>query len=177
MKVKYVSIFTIVLVLTSGIPLISAGSMNYASAKYATNTQTQANSNDCDTGTNCAISSPQTQGDGSASSPINLQITETNGLLNGAPNTPPDIIIIESLACDSPHGAWVTCNGNLFPLLGFPSELICRMGVDRSIPPPFLCRITILPFLFQEFTNCEIITPQNPQRATSISHWRPIPPA
>ena len=70
MKVKYVSIFPIVLVLLSGVPLIpSPGATNYASARYATNTQTQSNTNECETGTNCAISSPQTQGDGSASSP------------------------------------------------------------------------------------------------------------
>ena len=43
MAVICVSIFTIVLVLLSGIPLISGGTTNYANAKYATNTQTQAN--------------------------------------------------------------------------------------------------------------------------------------
>ena len=78
MKVKYVSIFTILLVLLSGIPLISSpGAINYASARYA-NTQTQANANECDTGTNCAINSPQTQGDGTANSPTNLQISKFN---------------------------------------------------------------------------------------------------
>jgi hypothetical protein len=75
MEVTYVSIFAIVLVLLSGIPLISGGAMNFADARYA-NTQTHANTNDCDTGTNCAINSPQTQGDGSASSPTNLQISK-----------------------------------------------------------------------------------------------------
>lgn len=88
MKITYVSIFAIVLVLTSGIPLILDGATNYASARYAPNTQTQANANDCDNGTNCAINSPQTQGDGSASSPTNLQITETNGLFSGISNPP-----------------------------------------------------------------------------------------
>ena len=70
MKITYVliSIFTIVLVLLSGIPLMSGGATNYANAKYA-NTQTQANANECDEGTTCAINSPQTQGDGSVSSP------------------------------------------------------------------------------------------------------------
>jgi hypothetical protein len=79
MKITYVliSIFTIVLVLLSGIPLMSGGATNYANAKYA-NTQTQANANECDEGTTCAINSPQTQGDGSVSSPTNLQISETN---------------------------------------------------------------------------------------------------
>jgi hypothetical protein len=55
--------------------------MNFASARYANtnaNTQTQANANECEEGTNCAINSPQTQGDGSASSPTNLQISEAN---------------------------------------------------------------------------------------------------
>ncbi|MGH9986298.1 MAG: hypothetical protein ACRD8W_20340 [Nitrososphaeraceae archaeon] len=51
--------FAIVIVLLSGIPLISDDAMNFADARY-TNTQTQANTNDCNTGTNCAINSPQT---------------------------------------------------------------------------------------------------------------------
>lgn len=51
MKVTYVSIFVIVIVLLSGIPLISDDAMNFADARY-TNTQTQANANDCNTGTN-----------------------------------------------------------------------------------------------------------------------------
>jgi hypothetical protein len=43
MKIKYVPIFAVVLVLMSGIPLFSGPSAtNYASARYATNTQTQA---------------------------------------------------------------------------------------------------------------------------------------
>lgn len=79
MKVTYVSILALVLVLLSGIPLISSPSAtNYANARYA-NTQAQSNANECDTGTNCAINSAQTQGDRSASSPTNLQITETSG--------------------------------------------------------------------------------------------------
>lgn len=61
------------MVLLSGIPLISDDAMNFADARY-TNTQTQANANDCNTGTNCAINSPQTQGDGSSRAPTNLQI-------------------------------------------------------------------------------------------------------
>jgi hypothetical protein len=79
MKVKYLSIFAIVLVLLSGIPLVSGAGMNYVNAKYApANTQSQGNANDCDTGTNCAINSPQTQGDGTANSPTNLQISKFN---------------------------------------------------------------------------------------------------
>jgi hypothetical protein len=42
---------------------------------YATNMQTQANNNECDIGTNCSITSPQIQGDGTANSPTNLQIS------------------------------------------------------------------------------------------------------
>jgi hypothetical protein len=78
MKFTYVSLFVIALVIMSGLPLISGGTINYANAKYATNTQSQANSNECDTGTNCAITSPQNQGDGTANSPTNLQISEFN---------------------------------------------------------------------------------------------------
>jgi hypothetical protein len=53
--------------------------MNYAYAKSApADSQTQANANDCDNGTNCAITSPQTQGDGTANSPTNLQISKFN---------------------------------------------------------------------------------------------------
>lgn len=66
----------------SGLPLIASPgvlNMNYANAKYAlANTQTQANANDCDNGSNCAINSPQTQGDGTANSPTNLQISKFN---------------------------------------------------------------------------------------------------
>jgi len=77
MKVTYVSIFAIVMVLLSGIPLISDNAINFADARY-TNTQTQANANECNTGTNCAINYPQTHGDGSLSSPTNLQISRFN---------------------------------------------------------------------------------------------------
>jgi hypothetical protein len=62
----------------SGIPLISGGGTNYANAKYATDTQTKANANDCDNSSNCAINRPQTQGDGTANSPTNLQISGFN---------------------------------------------------------------------------------------------------
>jgi hypothetical protein len=42
-------------------------------------TQSQANTNNCNNSTNCAITSPQTQGDGSASSPTSLQISNLKG--------------------------------------------------------------------------------------------------
>jgi hypothetical protein len=89
MKLTYVSIFVITLVLTSGIPLFSGpGVINTASARYApANTQTQANDNDCDIGTNCAINSPQTQGDGTANSPTNLQISKSEA--DQLPQEPP----------------------------------------------------------------------------------------
>ena len=49
----------------SGIPLFSGlGVINNASARYAADTQSKANSNECHTGTNCGITSPQSQGDG-----------------------------------------------------------------------------------------------------------------
>lgn len=85
MKFKYVPIFALVglLAILSGMPLslLSGGSSstNYAFARYAnTNTQTQANSNECTVGSNCGITSPQTQGDGTANSPTNLQISKFN---------------------------------------------------------------------------------------------------
>ena len=96
MKITYLSIFMILLVLLSGIPLISgSGTVNFASARYLTNTQTQANANDCNTGTNCAINSPQTQGDGSANSPINSQISRFNEAQEEGPTAPdsPAILI------------------------------------------------------------------------------------
>ena len=77
------------LVLLSGLPLFSGPVViNNASSRYApANTQTQASTNDCDTSTNCAINSPQTRGDGSDSSPTNLQITGVGE--QGAPASPP----------------------------------------------------------------------------------------
>src|SRR5688572_27287202 len=116
MKVKYVSIIAIVLVLISGLPLLVGGAMNFASARYA-NTQTQANANECETGTNCAMNSPQTQGDGIASTPMSLQISKTDGLFNGISNTPfsEERFTIVGLVCgiSPPGGAWITCrDGN-----------------------------------------------------------------
>ena len=84
--------FVTALVLTSGIPLFSGSSViNNVSARYApqANTQTQANANECDTGSNCAITSPQTQGDGTANSPINLQISKFNEEEEQVGVTPP----------------------------------------------------------------------------------------
>jgi hypothetical protein len=92
MKLTYVSLFVIALVLTSGIPFFSgSGVINNASARYApANTQTEANANECNTGTNCAINSPQTQGDGSANSPTNLQISNFNEEEEQVGVTPPN---------------------------------------------------------------------------------------
>jgi hypothetical protein len=40
--------------------------------------QVQANTNSCNNGANCGITSPQTQGDSSASSPTGVQISKFN---------------------------------------------------------------------------------------------------
>jgi hypothetical protein len=73
-KITYVSIFAIVLVLLSGMPLISGGAMNPVYAKYAsTKTQSQTNTNNCNNGSNCAITSPQTQGNGNLINPFGIQ--------------------------------------------------------------------------------------------------------
>jgi hypothetical protein len=88
MAYRYVSILVIVLVLSGGIPIMSGSSMNSVSAKYSTNTQTQANSNECDTGTNCAITSPQSQGDGTVNSPVNTQTSNFNEEQPEAPTIP-----------------------------------------------------------------------------------------
>jgi hypothetical protein len=84
MKIKHVPVFALIglLAVLSGMPVLSSSIItNYALAKYATDTniQTQANANECNFGTNCAINSPQTQGDGTANSPTNLQISKFNG--------------------------------------------------------------------------------------------------
>ena len=92
MKVKYIPVLALIglLAILSGMPLFSMGSggiANSAYAKYAnTNTQSQVNNNECDTGTNCAITSPQTQGDGTANSPTNLQISKFNEDQAGEPS-------------------------------------------------------------------------------------------
>ena len=78
MKTIYVSLslFAILLVLMSGALFMSGGG---AYARYAsTKTQSQANTNNCNNGTNCAVTSPQTQGDSSASSPTSVQISKFN---------------------------------------------------------------------------------------------------
>jgi hypothetical protein len=73
MNAKYVSIFAIVLVLISGIPLISGvgSTTNYAHAKYS-NSQAQSFVNECgldeSSGINCANNGPPMQGEGLASS-------------------------------------------------------------------------------------------------------------
>src|SRR5688572_9640498 len=109
MKSAYLSIFTIVLVLLSGIPLISGGATNYASARYA-NTQSQANANECNTGTNCAINSPQTQGDGSASSPTNLQISGLRDEQRQEPQVPPIVtVVIVTKIVECPEGFSLVC--------------------------------------------------------------------
>jgi hypothetical protein len=181
MKVKYVSIIAIVLVLISGLPLLVGGAMNFASARYA-NTQTQANANECETGTNCAMNSPQTQGDGIASTPMSLQISKTDGLFNGISNTPfsEERFTIVGLVCgiSPPGGAWITCrDGNAGGI--HIQELICRTGGDHPVPGPFICLITIMSYDVgpRENTTCDTrLTPGDSQTAICLSKWGPIPP-
>jgi len=113
MKVKFTPIFALVglLAILSGMPALSTGITNYAYAKYGTNTQTQANANECDTGSNCAITSPQTQGDGTANSPTNLQISKFNEE-QGEPNSPSDPSIARldfNVEVECPIGMEVVC--------------------------------------------------------------------
>jgi hypothetical protein len=124
MKVKYVPIFTILLVLLSGIMLLSSpGAINYASARYA-NTQTQANANECDTGTNCAINSPQTQGDGTANSPTNLQISKFN----------------EEQVEEPPVGAFLVSLDNCIRLVSpFPDGYRCTVVSPETLRGNAIC--------------------------------------
>jgi hypothetical protein len=81
MKIKYVVVFALIgfLAILSSMPVLSSGIVtNYASAKYATNTQTLVNNNECDNGANCANPSAQSIGDGTANSPVNTQISKFN---------------------------------------------------------------------------------------------------
>jgi hypothetical protein len=81
MKMAYISIFAICLVLMSGVPFMIGGGSNAYARFASTKTQSQANTNNCNNGTNCALTSPQTQGDGSASSPTSSQISNLKGEL------------------------------------------------------------------------------------------------
>jgi len=143
MKVKYVPIFALVGVLTvlSGMPLLSSGSIitNYAYARYAnTNTQSQGNTNECNTGTNCAITSPQTQGDGTANSPTNLQISKFNeeeqdGGVGEEPPTSPGpitnglLVVTKRVICNFPEGLAVCPT---------PDKFQMSVQVDRGTATP-----------------------------------------
>jgi hypothetical protein len=122
MNVKYVSIFVLggLLAVMSGMPpLFSSDTTNYAFARYAiTSTQNQANTNECNAGTNCAITSPQTQGDGTANSPTNLQISKFNEQdeQDGGAGEP---------LPDDPIG-----------ILRLITEFICPQGFESVCPPP-----------------------------------------
>lgn len=112
----YFPIFVLVglLSIMSGMPMLSSGSItNYANAKYAPNTQTQANNNDCTTGANCGIISPQTQGDGTAISPTNLQISKFNEQQDG-------------IGDGTPIGAMLTVK----------KLVICPPGLNEVCPKP-----------------------------------------
>jgi hypothetical protein len=125
MKFTYVSLFVIALVIMSGLPLISGGSItNFANAKYATNTQAHANSNECTTGTNCAISSPQTQGGGTANSPTNLQISKFN----------------EERVEESPVGAFLVSLDNCIRLVSpFPDGYTCTVVSPETLRGNAIC--------------------------------------
>jgi hypothetical protein len=123
MKTVYVSIFALVLVLMSGMPFSSGGS---AYAKYvSTKTQSQVNINNCSNDSNCAITSPQSQRDGSARSPINTQISNFNGELQGSVSSGEQInftltnchVEPSSFNCDITNyvrGSYLTCLDNPF---------------------------------------------------------------
>jgi hypothetical protein len=142
MKVKFVSIFAIVLVTLSGIPLISTGSTNYASARYApANTQTQSNANDCDTGTNCGITSPQTQGDGTANSPVNTQISEFHeeqegGVGEEPPTSPPQTVRLPTGRSCNFDGFFTRCEA----IDTIYSTVTCASGLGA-----FACTLTLRP--------------------------------
>jgi hypothetical protein len=127
MKVKYVSILAIVLVISGGIPLMSAGSISNASAKYTTHTQTQANSNDCNTGTNCSITSPQTQGDGTANSPINTQITGFNEEPEDGVGVGIDFTLDNCMSAGTPRLPAVRCN-----IVGFPERTVLSCNANSG---------------------------------------------
>ncbi|HEY1247426.1 MAG TPA: hypothetical protein VGE97_00420 [Nitrososphaera sp.] len=136
MKTAYVSlsIFAIVLVLMSGVPFMSGGGSN-AYARYARNTQTQTNINTCSNGTNCAITSPQTQGEGSVSSPTNVQISKFNeeGRNNGG-----------GVGSTQPFGAVKVsidkCSIDVLPSRDCPSTLRFTITVtgNSSLPQPYI---------------------------------------
>ena len=69
--------------------------------------------------TNCAINSPQTQGDGTANSPMNLQITE----ITEEASTPP---ISELFSTNFNIVIRVECN----PLIVCPNEDECRYRME-----------------------------------------------
>jgi hypothetical protein len=118
MKVRNVSLVAsiTVLVLLSGMPVLSSGSVaNYASARYApADTQSQGNSNECDTGSNCGITSPQSQGDGTANSPVNTQISGFNEEQGAEGSLGEDIICILAIClivtnCNDGGGGGTGC--------------------------------------------------------------------
>lgn len=201
MKLTYVSMFVIALVIMSGAPLMSSPSvMNFASARYApANTQSQANNNECDTGTNCAITSPQTQGDGTANSPTNLQITGIGEATEDEPPTQGRALLIvkkhvicpASFVCPSAEkftmrifgNAITNFNNSIFPgsETGTPVEVFLALDrgffrVDEVSPlnPPGLIN-----HLSQEGCGTgtrEIINTGQTVTCTMINEFRQVPP-
>jgi hypothetical protein len=110
--------------------------MNYASARHATNTQTQPNANECEIGTNCAITSPQNQGDGTANSPANTQISNFNEEQDEGVESPvgqPLDIVVQNCG----PGLFTTCRTTI----GSFGVFLCA---SDQIGPPFKC--TFRPF-------------------------------
>ncbi|MGH9975998.1 MAG: hypothetical protein ACRD8Z_09215 [Nitrososphaeraceae archaeon] len=170
LKPMYASIFLISLVLLSGIPLISGSiSTNIAKAKYAnTNTQTQAVDNDC-TGpnANCAVNSPQTQGDGSASTPMNTQVSkfeekvEIQEIPGGA--GVPTIIVQRNVVCPE----------------GFQCPTVSQFFIDINTVPEALIDGEIIPMgPFASETRLFLIGATEFQYSIRIdsSLFPPIPP-
>lgn len=89
-KAIHFEIFVVVIALFAVSLIVNDGDdlKYYAYAKYV-NTQTQSVTNNCAENVNCAVNSPQTQGDGVASTSLSLQISnpELQGLqgLQGPP--------------------------------------------------------------------------------------------
>ena len=147
MKPAYVSIFSIVLVLMSGIPFMTGGGSAYAKF-VSTKTQSQANINNCSNDSNCAITSPQTQGDGSASSPTNIQISEFNeqGQINGGGvGRTPDLTLLVNTCLRTMVIVTVTCE------IIMPTELQGRIFICDFIGIPPNCIIYPRPDLSRLF--------------------------
>lgn len=145
MKIKYTSIFVTALVVMSGITLMSGSTTNFAIAKYA-NTQAQSIVNDCvGPNANCAVNSPQTQGDGGASTPMNLQISKFEEQIQ-EPEFPggqgvPTVSVEKTVVCPS----------------GFQCPGPSQFGLDIDTVPQASSISFGLPFNISPFTTLQDI--------------------